>query len=78
MHSHYVFSYLLGRITTEGFLSRILICLTIGHVLLRISLPSNTLLLWSNPLYIQQVFIFFKEVYDNLRFLIGSLMWRAN
>jgi hypothetical protein len=76
MNSHYVFSSLLGRITTEGFLSKILICLTIGHILLRVSLPSNTLLLWSNTLYIQQVFIFFKEVCcDNLMFLIGSLMW---
>jgi hypothetical protein len=70
-----VFLSLLGRITTEGFLSRILICLTIGHILLRVSLPSNTLMLWSNMLYIQQVFIFFKEVCDNLTFCIGSLMW---
>jgi hypothetical protein len=70
-----VFSSLLGRITTEGFLSRILICLTIGHVLLWVSLPRNTLLLWSNAWYIRQVLILFKEVCDNLTFLIGSLMW---
>jgi hypothetical protein len=75
MHSHYVFSSLFGRITPEGFLSMILICLIIGHVLLRVSLPSNTLLLWLNTLYIQQVFIFFKEVCDNLSFLIGSQIW---
>jgi hypothetical protein len=42
MHSHYVFSSLCGRITTEGFLLMILICLILGHVLLRVSLPSNT------------------------------------
>jgi hypothetical protein len=71
----YVFSSLLGRITTESFLSRILICLTIGHVLLSVSLPYNTLLLWSNTWYIQQVLIFFKEVFDNLTFRKGSLMW---
>jgi hypothetical protein len=71
----YAFSSLLGRIMTESFLSRILICLTIGHVLLSVSLPYNTLLLWSNTWYIQQVLIFFKEVFDNLTFRKGSLIW---
>jgi hypothetical protein len=70
-----VFSSLLGRIMTESFLLRILICLTIGHILLSVSLPSNTLLLWSNAWYIQQVLILFKEVFDNLTFRKGSLMW---
>jgi uncharacterized membrane protein YvlD (DUF360 family) len=71
----YVFSSLLGRITTESFLSRILIRFTIRPVLLSFSLPSNTLLLWLNTWYIQQVLIFFKEVFDNLTFRKGSLMW---
>jgi hypothetical protein len=71
----YVFSSLLRVITTESFLLRILICLTISDVLLSVSLPSNTLLMWSNTWYIQQVLIFFKEVFDNLTFRKGSLIW---
>ena len=74
MYMH-VFSSLLGRITTESFLLRILIRFTIRPVLLSVSLPYNTLQLWSNTRYIQQGLIFFKEIFDKLTFRKGSLMW---
>jgi hypothetical protein len=61
-----VFSSLLGRVTTEGFLSRILICLTIGHVLLQVSLPSNKK--WN----IMTCFLEFVHYYGHPAFVFGG------
>jgi hypothetical protein len=69
-----VFSSLLGCVTTEGFLCRILICLICCQVLLRVPVPSNTLLLSSNTSQVNITLVVLHELAVNRCIVLHELI----